>query len=115
MGTATTAVTILLVVVLLASAAAKLRKVQQAVEPILAVGVPAHRVPQLAALEVAGAVGLLVGFAVPVVGIAAAVGVVLYFVGAVVAHLRVGDRAVGPALFVLVLAVAVLVLRVLGR
>ncbi|MBV8953212.1 MAG: DoxX family protein, partial [Solirubrobacterales bacterium] len=39
-----------------------------------------------------GAVGLLAGFAVPAVGTAAAIGLVLYFVGAVTAHLRVRDR-----------------------
>jgi hypothetical protein len=37
-------------------------------------------------LLAAGALGLLVGFAVPVIGTAAAIGLVLYFLGAVGAH-----------------------------
>jgi DoxX-like family len=55
-----------------------------------------------------GAVGLLAGFAVPALGTAAAIGLVLYFVCAVTAHLRVGDRQIGGALFFLLLAAAAL-------
>ena len=55
-----------------------------------------------------GAVGLLVGFAVPEIGLAAAIGLVLYFLGAVSAHLRVGDRELGGAVFYLLLAAAAL-------
>jgi hypothetical protein len=42
----------------------------------------------LGALKAAGALGLLVGFAVPWFGTAAAVGLVLFFISALVAHLR---------------------------
>ena len=56
----------------------------------------------------AGAVGLLTGFAVPVLGTAAAIGLVLYFICAVTAHLRVRDRQVGGAVFFLLLAAAAL-------
>ncbi len=52
------------------------------------VGVPAAWLPWLAAAKAAGGVGLLVGFWVPLLGIAAAVGLVLFFVGAVAAHIR---------------------------
>jgi hypothetical protein len=45
------------------------------------------------------------------IGIAAAVGVVLYFAGAVGAHLRVKDRNFAPALVLFAVAVAALVLR----
>jgi hypothetical protein len=39
---------------------------------------------------------------------------VVYFVGAIVAHVRVGDRSgIGPAAFMMILSVAALVLRVL--
>jgi hypothetical protein len=44
----------------------------------------------------AGAVGLLAGFAVPRLGVLAAAGLVVYFLGALVAHLRVRDLALGP-------------------
>ncbi len=56
-----------------------------------------------------GAAGLLVGFAVPVVGTAAAIGLVVYFVCALTAHARARDRGVGGAVFFLLLAVAALV------
>jgi DoxX-like family len=55
-----------------------------------------------------GAVGLLVGFAVPALGIAAAIGLVLYFICAVSAHIRVRDAKVGGAVSFLVMAVAAL-------
>jgi hypothetical protein len=68
----------------------------------------------LAACEIAGAVGLVLGIWWPVLGMAAGVGLVVYFVGAVVSHLRVGDmKGIGPAAFLLMVSVAALVLRVL--
>jgi hypothetical protein len=60
----------------------------------------------LGTLLAAGAVGLLTGFAVPALGMAAAIGLVLYFIGAVTAHLRVRDHHVGGAVFFLLLAAA---------
>lgn len=52
-------------------------------------GVPAYR--RLGVLEVTGAAGLLIGLAVPQVGLAAALGLVLLLVGALVVHVRAGD------------------------
>ncbi|MFB6551912.1 DoxX family protein [Streptomyces sp. NPDC056405] len=53
------------------------------------VEVPASWIPGLAVLKAAGAAGLLIGLlGVRPLGIAAAVGLVLFFVGAVVAHVR---------------------------
>ncbi len=63
----------------------------------------------LGVLLAAGAVGLLTGFAVSALGKAAAIGLVLYFIGAVTAHLRVLDRQIGGAVFFLVLAAAALI------
>jgi hypothetical protein len=60
------------------------------------------------ALLASGAVGLLAGFAVPALGTAAAIGLVLYFSCALTAHLRVHDRGLGGAVFFLLLAVAAL-------
>jgi hypothetical protein len=62
-----------------------------------------------------GALGLLVGFAVPLIGTAAAVGLVLYFVGAVTAHLRVRDYQLGNVTVFLALAVATLVVGLAYR
>ncbi|MCX5199495.1 DoxX family protein [Streptomyces sp. NBC_00249] len=63
------------------------------VEPLGAYGVPKSWWNWLGAAKVAGALGLLAGFAVPAVGIAAAVGLVAYFTGAVVTVLRARDYA----------------------
>ena len=62
--------------------------------------VPRSWLPVLGTLLAAGALGLLAGFVVPLLGTLAAVGLVLYFLGALVAHLRVGSRKlVGWAVF----------------
>ena len=50
------------------------------------------------------------------IGIAAAIGLIVYFVGAMVSHLRVGDvKGIGSAAFMSVLAAAALALRLLSR
>ena len=78
------------------------------------VGVSLKYLPVLAALEFAGAMGLVVGMFSPALGVAAGVGLTLYFVGAVVSHLRVGDiSGIGPAAFMLVVASGALILRIL--
>jgi SNF family Na+-dependent transporter len=66
----------------------------------------------LGTLLASGAVGLLAGFAVPALGMAAAIGLVLYFICAVTAHLRVRDHQIGGAVFFLLLAVAALTANV---
>lgn len=62
----------------------------------------------LGALLAAGATGLLVGFALPALGAAAAAGLVLYFVCALGAHVRARDPGFGGAAFFLVLALSAL-------
>ena len=57
-------------------------------------GIPRKWVPVLGMLLAAGTVGLLAGFAVPLLGTLAACGLVLYFIGAIFAHLRVGSHDV---------------------
>ena len=53
------------------------------------VGVPRSWLPALGAVKLAGATGLLVGLlGLPALGITAGVGLVPFFVGAVVTHLR---------------------------
>jgi len=72
---------------------------------------PLSWMPRLGIVLAAGSVGLLAGFAVPLVGLLAAAGLVLYFIGALIAHMRVGSRnLVGWAVF-FVSAVATLVLN----
>lgn len=63
----------------------------------------------LGTLLASGAVGLLIGFAVPLFGKAAAIGLVIYFICAISAHIRARDSGVGGAVFFLLLATAALI------
>jgi DoxX-like family len=75
------------------------------------VGVPESWLPMLGTLKAAGALGLLVGLiGAPLIGTAAAVGLILFFVCAIITHLRIRDYSIGPAATFLLLAVAALVL-----
>lgn len=72
------------------------------------VHVPASVLPYLATLKLAGAVGLVLGLTVvPWLGVAAGIGLILFFIGAVVAHIRahVFYNVAFPCLYLL-LAVA---------
>ena len=107
--------TVLLALLNLNSAAVKLRRSEQVITSISGtVGVPERYLPVLAGLEIAGAVGILVGLWLEPLGVAAAIGPVACFLGALIGHLRVGDTTGAAAPGVpLVLPVAVLVLRLL--
>jgi hypothetical protein len=74
-------------------------------------GVPISWLPTLGLLKAAGALGLLVGFAVPLIGTAAAIGIVLFYIGAVVTHFVVREYSYGLAAVFLLLAAAALTLR----
>jgi DoxX-like family len=76
------------------------------------VGVQESWLTTLGILKAAGALGLLVGIAVPLIGIGAGSGLVLFFIAAIITHLRAHDYSFGLAVALLVLAVAALVLRV---
>ncbi|MFF5974895.1 DoxX family protein [Streptomyces sp. NPDC012769] len=81
------------------------------VEPLAEYGVPRSCWNRLGAAKLAGAVGLLVGYAVPAIGVAAAIGLVLYFAGAAITVIRA--RSYGHVPFPLLYmapAVAVLAL-----
>src|SRR5215470_7712412 len=115
MQTAYLSVTILFAAMVAFSAVAKVRRDPRVVHAIQeVVGVPRDYFPLLAACEFAGALGLLLGIWLPWAGLAAGIVLVNYFVSAVVSHQRVGDVAgIGPAGFMLLVAVATLALRVL--
>ncbi|WP_026931339.1 DoxX family protein [Glycomyces tenuis] len=51
-------------------------------------GVPRSAWPWLGAAKTAGAIGLVVGLFVPFIGVAAAIGLILYFTGALITVLR---------------------------
>ena len=115
MGIAYLAVTILLAAIVLFSAIGKLRNDPHIVEVIHeTVGVPMKYFPALAACELAGALGLVLGIWWPLLGMAAGLGLVIYFVGASVSHVRVKDlKGIGPAVMLLTMSAAALCLRIL--
>jgi hypothetical protein len=85
-------------------------------DPKVTEGLKALEVPDswflpLGLVKIAGALGLLAGIAYRPLGIAAAIGVVLYFLGAVITHLRAGDKkGVGTPAVIMLVSVAPLVL-----
>ena len=90
-------------------------KVSYVVEPLADYGVPQSWWNWLGAAKAAGALGLLAGLFVPVIGIAAGIGLVLYFIGAIVTVLRARSykMLVAPLMY-LAPAAAALVLGVLA-
>lgn len=117
MGIAYLAVAIVLAAMVLFSGIGKLRHDPHIVKVIHeTVGVPMRYFPLLAACEIAGAVGLVLGIWWPILGIAAATGLVIYFIGALVSHVRVGDfKGIGPAAMLLMVSAAALILRTLAH
>jgi uncharacterized membrane protein YphA (DoxX/SURF4 family) len=113
MFVATVVVSILLAVILLASGFGKLAKQKQQLETMRKVKFPLDKLWLLAAAEIAGAAGLIIGLFWWPLGVAAAIGVILYFVGAIGSHLRVRDSGWPPAAVLLLLAAAALVLRLM--
>lgn len=108
-------VTLVLAAMVAFSGFGKLRRDPRIVQIIHeVVGVPFKYFPLLAICEFAGALGLVLGIWWPSLGIAAAIGLVVYFVGAIVSHVRVGDvKGLPPAAFMLTVSAAALVLRIL--
>jgi len=74
-------------------------------------GVPESWTTMLGIPKAAGALGLLIGIGVPLIGTVAAVGLILFFVAAIITHLRAHDYSFGLAVVFLLLAVVALVLR----
>jgi hypothetical protein len=115
MRTAYVAVTVVLAIALALSATVYIARLKRVVATMHRLGVPESWPPALGALNAAGALGLLVGLGVPAIGTAAAGAVVLYFVGAILAHVRARAFAAGEgfplAVGFLLLAVADLALR----
>jgi hypothetical protein len=90
------------------------RRVPERVAELTKLGVPERAVPLLGIIELAAAVGLTVGIWWAPLGIASAAGLILYVIGALGSHLRVGDKGFVPAAVLLVLSTAALALRVLS-
>jgi uncharacterized membrane protein YphA (DoxX/SURF4 family) len=107
-------ITVLLAAIVTFSGIGKIRHDPYIVQSIHeVVGIPLKYFPLLAACEFAGALGVVLGIWWPYLGFAAGIGLVIYFVGATVSHVRVGDvKGIGPAAFMLVIAAAALALRI---
>lgn len=115
MHTAYLVITILFAIMVAFSGVGKIRRNPHQVRVIHeTVGVPLKFFSLLAGCEFGGAVALLVGIGRPPLGVAGGVGLVFYFVGAVVSHLRVRDfKGIGSAVCMLAVAAGALVLRIL--
>jgi len=115
MSTVYLAITLVFALMGLFSGIGKIRRDQRQVKVVHeTIGVPLDYFPALAGCEFAGAVGLVVGIWSPPTGVLAGSGLVLYFIGAIIAHLRVGDvKGIGSAAFMLVPAAGALGLRVI--
>jgi ubiquitin len=114
MSTITAVVTVLLAAILAFAAIRKLTHREDVVASYAKVGVPEERLNQLAFILLLGAAGLLLGLGWAPVGIAAAVGVVVYFMLAIVAHVRHDDAGnLATPVAIEVMAVAALALQIL--
>lgn len=111
MFTAAAIFSALLAAVLLVSATGKFRKDPAQLKVMQTVGFPEDKLWLLAAAETAGAIGLVIGLVWWPLGVAAAIGVIAYFLGALSFHLRVRDWQLAPAAVLLVAGVVALVLR----
>lgn len=105
----------LLALACLASGTAKVTRQPALVAQLGGLGVAATYVPVLGALLVLGAAGLVLGNWVGALGVAAAGALALYFLGAILTHLRAGDaKGSVPTVALALASVAALVLRVLS-
>ena len=106
------AITGLAAIANLAAAAVDFLRAKWVVDNMTKYGIPHSWLFPLGALKAAGAMGLILGAAVPLLGTVAALGLVLYFVGAVITVVRARwySHIPAPAAFLL-LAVGALVVR----
>lgn len=89
------------------SAIAKLKKVPDVMTSMASVGVKPNQVPLLAALEIAGGLGVIAGIWIPGLGTLSSACLVLYFVGALLSHMKKKHKVAdfGAALGIFIIAV----------
>jgi hypothetical protein len=104
-------VTALTAAMLIFSATLDFTRYEQVVVVMTNGRVPLSWMNMLGAFKTAGALGIVIGLTVPWIGAAAAIGVVLFFICAVLAHLRVGDKGFGLAVVFGLSGVATLLLN----
>ena len=115
MNTATVIVTLLLAALFAFAASIKLLGVSQSLAIRDHLGVSPLQWRLIGTLELAGVAGVLVGLAWSPMGIAAAIGLALLSIGAIVFHIKASDRFVemAPAVVGVALAAATAVLHTL--
>ncbi|MFD9740346.1 DoxX family protein [Umezawaea sp. NPDC059074] len=111
---ATLVLSALLALVFLGAGFAKITKNPKMVEAATSHGFTVGQYQLIGAAEVAGAAGLAIGLWWAPLGIAAAVGLTLLMIGAVITHVRFKEAfaLVAPSLVLAVLSAAALVLRI---
>ena len=101
-------ITLIVAIVVVISSIMKLRRSPRVVQTIHeVVGVPLEYFPLLALCEVVGAVGLVLGIFRPLVGIVSGMALVLFFIGAILSHLRVRDFGGAVPAFLMFVAVTI--------
>ncbi|MDX8140583.1 DoxX family protein [Lentzea sp. BCCO 10_0061] len=111
---ATLVLSALLAVAFIGAGVSKVMKVPAMVAAAETHGFTADGYRNIGLLEVAGAAGLLIGLWWAPLGIAAALGLTLLMAGAVIVHVRAGDKVAEtvPAVVLTLLAGTALVLRI---
>ena len=89
------------------SAIAKLKKVPDVMAAMASVGVKPNQVPVLAALEIAGGLGVIAGIWAPGLGTLASICLVAYFAGALLSHMKKKHKVAdfGAALGIFIIAI----------
>lgn len=102
--------------VCVSSSVADWKKDPRIMESMDRMKVPVGLIPALPLLKMAGATGIVLGLWSKPLGIAAAIGLVLYFVGAVFFHLRAKDpvKETTPAVLMLIICALITILQI-GR
>ena len=95
------------------SAISKLKKVPDVMAAMAKVDVKPNHIPVLAFLEIAGGLGVILGIWLPTLGLISTLALVLYFVGALFAHLTRGHKPAdfGAALGILIIAIITTLLQ----
>jgi len=89
------------------SAVSKLVKVPDVMTAMASVGVKPNQVPVLAALEIAGGLGIIAGIWAPGLGALASICLVAYFAGALLSHMKKRHKVAdfGAALGIFIIAI----------
>ncbi|WP_069164141.1 DoxX family protein [Nocardia altamirensis] len=112
---ATVVVSVLIAAFLINSAIFKITRNSRIVDSYAKLGVPDSWLNPLAAVLLAGAAGLVAGLWLAPIGIAAAIGLILYFGLAIGFHVKGKDWGnIAAPIVALALAAAALVLRILS-